>query len=141
MKSLPSHIKYTYLGENETLPIIISSTLTSEQEQQLLEVLKAFKEAIGWTMADIKGISPSICVHKILLEDDAKPTIESQRRLNPNMKEVVKKEVIKLLDAGIIFPISDSSWVSHVQCVPNKSGMTVVKNDKDELIATRVVNA
>ena len=76
MKPLPSHIKYAYLGENETLPVIISSTLTPDQEEKLLEVLKTFKEAIGWTMADIKGISPSICVHKILLQDDAKPTIE-----------------------------------------------------------------
>ncbi len=92
-------------------------------------------------MADIKGISPSVCVHRILLEEDAKPTIEGQRRLNPNMKKVVKKEVIRLLDAGIIYPISDSPWVSPVQCVPKKGGMTVVKNDKNELIATRTINS
>ena len=78
-------------------------------------------------MTDIKGISPTICVHKILLEDDAKPVIEGQRRLNPNMKEVVKKEVIKLLDSGIIYPISDSPWISPVQVVPKK-----VRNDCDK---------
>ena len=60
------------------------------------------------------------------MEDGFKPTAESQRRLNPNMKEVVKKEIVKLLDAGIIYPISDSEWVSPVQCVSKKSGMTVV---------------
>lgn len=81
-------------------------------------------------------------MHKIILEENAKPmVVDAQRRLNPNMKEVVKKEIIKLLDFGIIFPISDSSWVSPVQCVPKKGGMTVVKNESDKLIATRVINA
>nr|XP_016491829.1 PREDICTED: uncharacterized protein LOC107811421 [Nicotiana tabacum] len=75
-------------------------------------VLKECKTAIGWTMTDIKGIIPAYCMHKILLEEGHKPSIEHQRRLNPNMKEVVKKEVIKWLDAGIIFPISDSSRVA-----------------------------
>ncbi|XP_070049124.1 uncharacterized protein [Nicotiana tomentosiformis] len=78
--------------------------------EQLLQVLKECKTAIGWTIADIKGINPTFCMHKILLEDRHKPSTEHQRRLNPNMKEVVKKEVIKWLDAGIIFPISDSNW-------------------------------
>jgi len=73
LKPLPAHLKYAFLGENETLPVIISNNLTSNQELQLLQVLKARKEAIGWTVADIKGISPSICMHRILLEDDAKP--------------------------------------------------------------------
>lgn len=80
-------------------------------------------------------------MHKIILEENAKPMVDAQRRLNPNMKEVVKKEIIKLLDFGIIFPISDSSWVSPVQCVPKKGGMPVVKNESDKLIATRVINA
>lgn len=81
-------------------------------------------------------------MHKIILEENAKPmVVDAQRRLNPNMKEVVKKEIIKLLDFGIIFPISDSSWVSPVQCVPKKGGMTVVKNESDKFIATRVINA
>ncbi|KAL5563375.1 hypothetical protein UlMin_033122 [Ulmus minor] len=126
LKPLPSHLRYAYLGALSTLPVIISALLTKEQEIQLLEVLKKFKKAIGWTLADIKGISPSFCMHKILLEDNEKGSIEAQRRLNPVMKEVVKKEVIKWLDASIIYPISDSSWVSPVQCVPKKGGMTVV---------------
>ena len=77
-------------------------------------MLKEHKEAIGWTIADIKGISPIICTHKILLEAEYKPTVQPQRRLNPTLKEVVKKEVLKLLDSGIIYPISDSKWVSPV---------------------------
>ena len=60
----------------------------------------------------LKGIDPSICMHRIHFEDDAKPSHEMQRRLNPNMKEVVMKEVLKLLDPGIIYPISDSKWAS-----------------------------
>ncbi|KAL5538742.1 hypothetical protein UlMin_046005 [Ulmus minor] len=139
LKPLPSHLRYAYLGDLSTLPVIISALLTKEQEIQLLKVLKKFKKAIGWTLADIKGISPSFCMHKILLEDNEKGSIEAQRRLNPVMKEVVKKEVIKWLDAGIIYPISDSSWVSPVQCVPKKGGMTVVQNENNELIPTRVV--
>ena len=71
-------------------------------------------------------------MHKILMNDEYKPTVEHQRRLNPIMKEVVKKEIIKWLDAGIIYPISDSSWVSPMQCVPKKGGITVVTNEKNE---------
>ncbi|XP_070019442.1 uncharacterized protein [Nicotiana sylvestris] len=139
LKPLPNHLRYEFLGPNATLPVIISSSLLDVQAQQLLQVLKECKTAIGWTMADIKGISLAYCMHKILLEEGHKPSREHQIRLNPNMKEVVKKEVIKWLDAGIIFLISDSSWVSPVQCVPKKGGMTVVKNDNNELISTRTV--
>ena len=105
----------------------------------MLNVLKKYPKAIGYTIEDIKGINPSICIHRILLEEDYKPSIEHQRRLNPNMKEVVKKEVLKLLDAGIIYPISDSKWVSPVQVVPKKGGLTVIKNEKDECISTRTI--
>jgi hypothetical protein len=77
-------------------------------------------------------------MHQIHLEDEAKPTRDAQRRLNPHMKEAVKKEVLKLLDVGIIYPISDSQWVSPVQVVPKKSGITVVKNEDEELIPTRI---
>ncbi|XP_062010355.1 uncharacterized protein LOC133726754 [Rosa rugosa] len=139
LKQLPDHLKYAYLGENETLPVIISSSLTSPQEGRLVEMLKQHKTAIGWTLADIRGISPTTCVHRILLEEGAKPTREAQRRLNPPMMEVVKKEVIKLLDCGVIYPISDSKWVSPVQVVPKKSGITVVKNAENELVPQRTV--
>ena len=139
LKPLPSHLKYAYLGMDNTLPIIISSFLTDDQERQLLEMLREHKEAIRWTIADIKGISPLICTHRIFLDAECKPIVQPQRRLNPTLKEVVKKEVLKLLDAGIIYPISDSKWVSPVQVVPKKGGMTVVKNESNELIPTRTV--
>ncbi|CAN6700866.1 unnamed protein product [Malus baccata var. baccata] len=139
LKQLPSHLKYVFLGEDQTVPVIISSSLTAQEEDKLIRVLKEHKSAIGWTLADIKGISPTTCMHRILLEEGAKPSREAQRRLNPPMLEVVKKEVIKLLDCGVIYPISDSRWVSPVQVVPKKSGVTVVKNEEQELVPTRVV--
>ncbi|CAN6557462.1 unnamed protein product [Malus baccata var. baccata] len=139
LKPLPSHLKYVFLGEDQTLPVIISSSLTAQEEDKLIRVLKEHKSAIGWTLADIKGISPTTCMHHILLEEGAKPSREAQHRLNPPMLEVVKKEVIKLLDCGVIYPISDSRWVSPVQVVPKKSGITVVKNEEQELVPTRVV--
>ncbi|XP_070008635.1 uncharacterized protein [Nicotiana sylvestris] len=78
-------------------------------------------------------------MHKIILEDDAKPSIEHKRRLNEAMQEVVKNEVIKFLDTGVMYPISDSSLTSSVQCVPKKGGMTMVTNEQNELIPTRIV--
>ena len=92
---------------------------------------------MGWTIFDIKGISPALVQHRIHLIDDAKPFRDAQRRLNPKMKDAVRDEILKLLDNGIIYPISDSSWVSPIHVVPKKSGLTVVKNDSNELIPTR----
>ncbi|XP_019157162.1 PREDICTED: uncharacterized protein LOC109153743 [Ipomoea nil] len=139
LKPLPNSLKYAFLGPNNTFPVIIASNLSHEQETSLLVVLKKYKSAIGWTVDDIKGISPTVCMHRILLEEGATPVRQPQRRLNPNMKEVVRAEVLKLLDSGIIYPISDSKWVSPVHVVPKKSGITVVTNDKNELIPTRTV--
>ena len=140
LKPLPTHLKYAFLGEEETFPVIISSSLELNQENQLLEILKTHRTALGWTIADIKGISPLICTHRIHLEEDVKPSRQPQRRLNPIMKEVVKKEVLKLLDVGVIYPIADSKWVSPTQVVPKKSGVTVVANENNELIPTRVTS-
>ena len=138
LKPLPNTLEYAFLGEESTLPVIISSSLNDKQKGKLLDVLKEHKGALGWTIADIKGINPVDCMHYIHLDENAKSTREMQRRLNSNMKEVVRTEVLKLLDAGIIYPISDSSWVSPVQVVPKKSGVTVVTNADNELIPTRV---
>ena len=113
--------------------------MTEVEEQKLLVILRKYKEAIAWSIDDLKGINHSICKHKILLEDNAKPSIEHQRRLNPVMKEVVRKEVLKWLNAGFIYAISDSSWVSSVHVVPKKGGFTVIRNEKNELIPTRTV--
>jgi len=104
-----------------------------------MRVLRGNEGALGWKISDLKGISPANCMHKIHMEAEYKPVVQPQRKLNPTMKEVVKKEVLKLLDAGMIYPISDSSWVSHVPVVPKKGGMTVMANEKNELIPTRTV--
>ncbi|GJV36488.1 hypothetical protein Tco_1408965 [Tanacetum coccineum] len=98
-----------------------------------------YKQAIAWKLSDIRGIDPEFCSHKILLEDDYEPSVQHQRRVNPKIHDVIKKEVEKLLDAGLIYPISDSPWVSPVHCVPKKGGMTVVKNEENELDSTRLV--
>ena len=139
LKELPSHLKYAYLESPKRKPVIISARLSDTEEQSLLKILKKHKESIAWSIEELKGISPSICMHKILLEETSKPSVEHQRRLNPVMKEVVRKEVLKLLNAGFIYAISDSPWVSPVHVVPKKGGFTVIRNDKNELIPTRTV--
>ncbi|KAI3683909.1 hypothetical protein L1987_84424 [Smallanthus sonchifolius] len=140
LKKLPKNLKYAFVGEDDTLPVIIASNLTKEQEEAVMKVLAAHKVAIGWSIADLKGISPSIVMHKIVTDQVIAPSHDAQRRLNPNMREVVKKEVLKWLDAGIVYPISDSTWVSPTQTVPKKAGIQVVKNDSGEEVATRAGN-
>ena len=88
-----------------------------QEEERLLKTLKKHRFAIGYTLDDLKGISPTLCQHKIKLEKEAKPVVVHQRRLNPKMKQVVRKEILKLLEAGIIYPVADSQWVSPVHCV------------------------
>ncbi|CAM8917009.1 unnamed protein product [Rhodiola kirilowii] len=137
LKPLPGHLKYAFLGDNDTLSVIIKSGLEPDQEHRLVEVLSRHKLAIGWTLADLRGISPVVCMHHILLEDGAKPSREPQRRLNPIMMEVVQKEIQKLLDANVIYPISDSQWVSPVHVVPKKTGITVEENVEGKMVTTR----
>ncbi|KAJ9544476.1 hypothetical protein OSB04_024183 [Centaurea solstitialis] len=110
LKDLPEHLEYQFLEGRNSLPIIISSLLKPDEKERLLEILKTHKKALAWKISDIPGISPSFCTHKILMEENFKPCVQKQRRLNPKMQEVVKIEVIKLLDTGIIYPISDSPW-------------------------------
>ncbi|GKA45734.1 reverse transcriptase domain-containing protein [Tanacetum coccineum] len=123
----------------EELKTIESSRLKDEDKTALLKVLRSHKHAIAWKISDIKGINPQFCTHKILMEEDAKPTVQHQRRVNPKIHKVIKQEVIKLLDAGLIYPIFDSPWVSLVHCVPKKGGMTVVTNEENELIPIRLI--
>ena len=104
-----------------------------------MEIPRKYKEAITWSIEYLKGISPSICMHKVLLEENAKTFIGHQRRLNPVMKEVVRKEVLKWLNVGFIYAISDSPWVSPVHVVPKKGGFIVIRNEKNELIRIRTV--
>ena len=96
--------------------------MQKKEEDQLVQILKSYKAAIGWHISDLKGISPSYCMHKINMGADYKPVRQPQRRPNPIMKEEVRKEVLKLLEAGLIYPILDSSWVSPVQVIPKKGG-------------------
>ena len=138
-KPLPNHLKYAYLGAASTLPVIISASLTELEEEKLLRVLRDHKNALGWSLADLKGIRPSMCMHRILLEEGYKPSVEAQRRLNPTMKEVVRKEVLKWLDTGVIYPISDSAWVSPVQVVPKKGESTVIRTENNILLPSRTV--
>nr|GEX63096.1 reverse transcriptase domain-containing protein [Tanacetum cinerariifolium] len=107
LKELPSHLEYAFLEESDKLPVIIAKDLKVVEKEALIKVLKSHKRAIAWKISDIKGIDPRFCTHKILMEEDYKPAVQSQRRVNPKIHDVINKEVIKLLDAGMIYPISD----------------------------------
>nr|GFB49946.1 reverse transcriptase domain-containing protein [Tanacetum cinerariifolium] len=139
LKELPPHLEYAFLGNNGEWPVIIAKDLSSNEKTDLLNVFKTQKKAIAWKLTDIKGIDPEFCSHKILLEEEHSPKVQSQRRVNPKIHDVIKKEVEKLLDARLIYPISDSPCVSPIHCVRKKGGMTVIKNDENELVPTRLV--
>ncbi|XP_022845258.1 uncharacterized protein LOC111368245 [Olea europaea var. sylvestris] len=109
LKQLPPHLRYAYLGKSSTLPVIISSTVSKVEEEKLLRVLRENKTVIEWSIADIKGINSSLCMHKIFMEEKFKPNID------------------------------DSAWISAVQVGPKKGGITVIENEKNELIPTRIV--
>nr|GEY91928.1 reverse transcriptase domain-containing protein [Tanacetum cinerariifolium] len=141
LKELPPHLKYAFLEGDDKLPVIIAKDLSVEEKTAFITVLKSHKRAITWKLSDIKGIDSEFCTHKILMKEDFKPAVQHQRRVNPKIHDVIKQEVIKLLEAGLIYPISDSPWVSLVHCVPKKGGFTVVKNEDNELIPTRLVTS
>nr|GEU32567.1 reverse transcriptase domain-containing protein [Tanacetum cinerariifolium] len=110
LKDLPPHLEYAFLEGDDKLPIIIAKDLKDEEKTTLIKVLKSHKQGLAWKLSDIKGINPEFYTHKILIEDDFKPAIQHQRRVNPKIHEVIKNEVLKLFDAGLIYPISDSPW-------------------------------
>nr|GEU83463.1 retrovirus-related Pol polyprotein from transposon 17.6 [Tanacetum cinerariifolium] len=132
LKDFPPHIEYAFLEGNNKLPVIIAKELGDKEKSVIIKVLKSHKRAITWKLSDIHGINPKFCTHKILMEEDYKPAVQHQRRVNPKIHDVIKKEVKKLLDAGLIYSISDSPWVSPVYCVPKKGGFTVVENEENE---------
>nr|GEX36786.1 reverse transcriptase domain-containing protein [Tanacetum cinerariifolium] len=109
LKDLPPHLEYAFLEGDDKLPVIIAKDLSVEEKTAVITVLKSHKRSMAWKLFDIK-------VH-----------------------DVIKQEVIKLLEAGFIYPISDSPWVSPVHCVPKKGGFTVVENEENELILTHLV--
>jgi hypothetical protein len=127
------------LGPDKTYPVIASDELSPEENEKLLDLLKKHMKVIGYSINDLKGLIPAFCTHLIPMEDQCNPIVDYQRRLTHVMREVVKKEVIKLLDAGIIYPVPHREWVSSVHCVPKNGGLIVVKNEKNELIPQRTV--
>ncbi|GKA67526.1 reverse transcriptase domain-containing protein [Tanacetum coccineum] len=112
LKELPPHLEYAFLEGDNKLPVIIAKDLSVKEKAALIKVLKSHKRAIAWKLSDIKGINPEFCTHKILIEEDYKPAVQHQRRVNLKIHDVIKKEVEKLLDAGLIYPVSDSPWVT-----------------------------
>ncbi|GJW99445.1 reverse transcriptase domain-containing protein [Tanacetum coccineum] len=110
LKDLPPHLEYAFLEGDDKLPVIIAKDLSIEEKATLIKVLKSRKRAIAWKLSDIKGINPEFYTHKILMEDDYKPEVQHQRRVNPKIHDVIKKEVEKPLDVGLIYPISNSPW-------------------------------
>nr|GEY44467.1 reverse transcriptase domain-containing protein [Tanacetum cinerariifolium] len=120
LKDLPPHLEYAFLEGDDKLPVIIAKDLSVEEKTALITVLKSHKRAIAWKISDIKGIDHEFCTHKILMEEDFEPAVQHQRRVNPKIYDVIKQVVIKLLDVVLIYPISDSPWVSPVHCVPKK---------------------
>nr|GEZ10452.1 reverse transcriptase domain-containing protein [Tanacetum cinerariifolium] len=136
LKDLPPYLEYAFLEGDDKFPVIITKDLSVEEKTALITVLKSHKRAIAWKLSDIKGIDPEFFTHKILMEKDFEPTVQHQRRVNPKIHDVFKQEVLKLLDAGLIYLISDSPWVSPVHCIPKKGGFTVVENKDNELIST-----
>jgi len=139
LKALPPHLKYVFPTGDSQKPVIINSSLSEEEEKRLVKILQDNIGAIGWTLSNLIGIIPSYCMHGVLMEEDYKPIAQPWRCLNPTMKEVVINEVVKLLEVGMMYPISDSQWVSPVWVVPKKSGMTVIKIEKNELIPTHTI--
>nr|GEY15041.1 reverse transcriptase domain-containing protein, chloroplastic [Tanacetum cinerariifolium] len=112
LKDLPPHLEYAFLEGDNKLPVIIAKELGDEDKSALIKVLKSHKRAIACKLSDIHDINLKFCTHKILMEEDYKPAVQHQRRVNPKIHDIIKKEVEKLLDAGLIYPISDSPWVS-----------------------------
>lgn len=121
MKLLPQDLKYAYLGDAETFLVVISTHLEKDQEAKLIHILKQHRSAIAWNVADIKGINLHLWTHYIYSEENVKPSRQMHHRLNHTMQEVIRAEVLKLLDVGITYPISDSPWVSPIRVVQKKS--------------------
>jgi len=100
----------------------INPNLSDSEIQQLIKLLHENKEAFAWDYTDMKGISPKLCTHCIYIKEGCRPVCQPQRRMNPNLREIFKEEIQKLLNVGFINPISDSEWVSPLVIVPKKNG-------------------
>nr|GFA22325.1 reverse transcriptase domain-containing protein [Tanacetum cinerariifolium] len=127
LKDLPPHLEYAFLEGNDKFPVISAKDLSDEEKIALITVLKSHKRAIAWKLFDIKGVNSEFCTHKILIKDDFEPVIQHQRRFNPKIHNVIKKEVLKLLDARLIYPISESPWGIVLGHKISKNGIEVDK--------------
>jgi hypothetical protein len=114
LKPSPKGLKYEFLGPDKTYLVIVSDKLSPGENEKLLILLKKHRKVIGYSINDLKGLSPAFCTHRIQMEGQCKPVVDHQRRLTHAMREEVKKEVTKLLDAEIIYPVPHSKWVSPV---------------------------
>ncbi|GJZ50156.1 hypothetical protein Tco_0604346 [Tanacetum coccineum] len=117
LKPLFDNLEYVFLEEPSFLPVILSSQLSKENKNRLISVLKNHKQSFAWKTTDIHGICPSLCKHKIQLLDDKKPVVQKQRRLNPNIQEVVKKEIMKLLDIESVEVFMDDFFRLDILCL------------------------
>jgi hypothetical protein len=134
LKQLPPGLQYVFLNGDRETPVIISDKLSKDETRRPVATLEKYRSVIGYSLKDLKGISPSLCTHHIPMEQVHKSVHEHQWWLNNVMREVVKMEVLKLLKSGVIWPVSDSDWVSPVQVVSKNGGITVIRNEKNELI-------
>nr|GEY26016.1 reverse transcriptase domain-containing protein [Tanacetum cinerariifolium] len=134
LKDLPPHLEYAFLEGNNKLPVIIAKELGDEEKSALIKVFKSHKRAIAWKLSDIHGINLKFCTHKILMEENYKPAVQHQRRVNPKIHDVIKKEVEKLLDAGLIYPISDNPWVSSRVCIDYRKLNEATRKDHFPLL-------
>jgi hypothetical protein len=139
LKQLPPGLQYVFQNGDHETPLIISDKLSNDETRRLVATLEKYRSVIGYSLKDLKGINLSLSTHRIPMEQDHKPIHEHQRWLNNVMQEVVKKEVLKLLKARVIYPVSHSEWVSPVQVALKKGGMTVIHSEKNELIPQRTV--
>jgi hypothetical protein len=139
LKTLLAGLRYAFLNDDSETPVIISDKLSGEETAKFLAVLEKHRPIFGYSLEDLKGISPTLCTHCIPIDPASTPSREPQCRQNNTMREVVKKEIMKLLHTGIIYPVPHSEWVSPVQVVPKKGGMMVVEDNKNELIPQRAI--
>jgi hypothetical protein len=135
---MPSRLQYVFLNGDHETPVIISDKLFDNETGRLVATLEKYRSITGYSLKDLKGISLSLCTHRIPMEPKHRPIREHQRRLNNVMREIVKNEVLKPLNAGVIYPIFDSEWVYAVQVVLTKGGMMVICNEKNQLIPQRL---